>query len=168
MMIRIMVVQLLISLVLLADFNHHITSCEGFLPTAQRSRQLQSVPIGKSLVGLSMATDDDDDDDDDAKERKKSEDSKPISLYELSLLEEAASKKVNDRLLFPYRLGRAFNAAAWTFVLCGILLNVFGYGYIRGQDGVIAVGTMEERNFQVEVNKSAREARRMNERVDEK
>jgi hypothetical protein len=163
-MIRNMVVQLLISLVLLADFNHKVTSCEGFLPTAKRSRLLQNVPVGKSLVGLSLATDDDDK----AKERKKSKDSEPISLYELSRLEEEASKKVNDRLLFPFRLGRAFNAAAWTFVLCGILLNVCGYGYIRGENGMLGVGTLEERNFQVEVNKSAREAMRINERVDEK
>jgi hypothetical protein len=165
-MIRYMVVQVLISLVLLADFNHQVTSCEGFLPTAQRSRQLQNVPVGKSLFGLSMATDDDNNDN--AKEKEKSKDSEPISLYELSRLEQEASKRVNDRLLLPFRLGRAFNAAGWTFVLCGILLNVFGYGYIRGENGMLAVGTMEERNFQVEVNKSAREAKRINERVDEK
>ena len=81
-----------------------------------------------------------------------------MTLYELAELEAKASKRINDRLMLPYRIGRAINAAIWSFVILGFALNFFGYGYVKGENGMIAIGTLEERNFQIEVNKSTKEA----------
>lgn len=153
-----MIVKLFISLVLLSVFKPEDSSCTGFLQAAQRTSHIQKVACCRSLNGLSMAGDDDSSEKETEKETEKVKGSEPISLYELQRREAEASKRVQDKLLFPYRFGRAFNAALWTFVLVGFLLNAFGYGYIRGENGMLAIGTLEEQNFQVEVNKGAREA----------
>jgi len=84
--------------------------------------------------------------------------SEPIPLYELAEMEARASKRINDRLMLPYRIGEVLTNTAWFVVLLGVVLNGFGYAYIRGANGFITIGTLEERNFQIEMNKSTREA----------
>eukprot|EP00980_Cylindrotheca_fusiformis_P028657 scaffold22634_cov123-Cylindrotheca_fusiformis.AAC.4 len=165
--------QLLVGFVIVAVFSNiedtttTTTSicCTGFLQEVSptQTRLAQNVPRrGNPSISIFMAANNENNNDDDDNNKKEKDPKKnsepPISLYELSRREEEASKRVRDKLLFPYRLGRAFNALLWTFVVVGVLLNVFGYGYIRGDNGMLSIGTLEERNFQIEVNKSAKEA----------
>lgn len=90
--------------------------------------------------------------------KDKSTDSEPITLYELAEMEARASKRVNDRLLLPYRLGRAIYYGTLFFLFSCYVLNAFGYGYIRGEYGFLTIGTLEERNFQQEMTKGTRKA----------
>lgn len=149
-----------ILLVLLLIFNRDEGfSCGGFVINSEKTISRRSKGILSRRIDVTTwATDNDKADEDKLKEEPESEKEEPLTLYELSLLEERAAKRIDDKLMFPFRMGRAINGALWTFVLIGIALNIFGYGYIRGENGMITIGTLEERNFQIEVNKSAREA----------
>jgi len=91
------------------------------------------------------------------------EDSEPISLAELSRLEEESSRKNMEQLLFPNRLGAALSstitALAWVWLLSGVVLNYFGYAYIKNPNGPgITIGTLEDQAFQGEVRKSMKES----------
>lgn len=81
----------------------------------------------------------------------------PMSLADLSRLEEEASRKNLERLLLPDRIGQAVTKVAWLFVLSGFVLNIFGYGYVVQANHLIKIDTLENRQFQMEVRKSIRE-----------
>jgi hypothetical protein len=91
--------------------------------------------------------------DDDTEEKDE-----PISLAELSRREEESSRKVMQRLTLPSRIGEAMNSAAWLFVVCGVLLNINGYGYVVKDNHMITIDTLENRQFQLEIRKSMKES----------
>jgi hypothetical protein len=94
----------------------------------------------------------DEDDDETVNEEKQKE--QPISLAELSQLEEEASRKVMNRLTMPSRIGNAITSMGWAFVISGSLLGAFGYCYtIDEQTHLIKIDTLEHRMFQVELRK---------------
>jgi hypothetical protein len=157
--------HVVVSFVALLFFSVSRNGCNAFSPFS--SMTLINNKTSRRLLHLGMSNNKDNNKkkkktDDESK--SKSPESEPITLFELARREAEAGKRVNDRLMLPYRVGRAVNYALWTFVFLGFALNIFGYGYIRGENGQLAVGTMEERNFQLEVRKSAIEARRATEK----
>jgi hypothetical protein len=96
------------------------------------------------------------DDDDDGKKEEK-DDEPPMTRAEISRSEEESSKKVFDRLALPGRIGEAVTSAAYLFVACGLLLNVFGYSYVL-KDNHITIDTLENRQFVREATKSMKES----------
>jgi len=101
-------------------------------------------------------------------EAKKKGDSEPISLAELSQLEEDASKRVMDRLMLPSLVGRAVTAFAWGFVILGFLLNLVGYDYVRDPDtGWLTVDTLEKSQFEKAKINSMRQQRLQEETAEE-
>ena len=91
------------------------------------------------------------------KDEDKDEKDEAITGIELARLEEEASRKIFQSLLLPQRIGEALNAAAVSFVVCGVVLNVFGYGYVVQDNHMITIDTLENREFQIEVRKSMNE-----------
>jgi hypothetical protein len=76
--------------------------------------------------------------------------SQRMTLQELSFREEKASRELLGRLLLPSRIVQAWTGMVQIFVVIGILLNAFGYGYIRTEHG-IGIDTLEHRQFQIEL-----------------
>lgn len=73
---------------------------------------------------------------------------------ELSRKEQEASQRRYNRLLLPGTIGKAITASAWTFIALGIILNMFGYGYVRKPgDFWVSIDTLEQRDFLLEMNK---------------
>eukprot|EP00546_Thalassionema_frauenfeldii_P014838 CAMPEP_0178908714 /NCGR_PEP_ID=MMETSP0786-20121207/8078_1 /TAXON_ID=186022 /ORGANISM="Thalassionema frauenfeldii, Strain CCMP 1798" /LENGTH=65 /DNA_ID=CAMNT_0020580651 /DNA_START=263 /DNA_END=460 /DNA_ORIENTATION=+ len=60
-----------------------------------------------------------------------------------------------NRLLLLPRIGQAITGFAYAFVITSIVLEIFGYGFIKGADGWITVDTMENISFQKEMMKSS-------------
>jgi hypothetical protein len=82
--------------------------------------------------------------------------SKPISLFELDLMEQRASKKVMDSLLLPQRLGEVVTFFGWGFLFSFFVLEAFGYTYLPNPNGQgLTIGTLESRDFQMEIRKSS-------------
>lgn len=57
------------------------------------------------------------------------------------------SKRFYNNIMIPYNLSKAISSLFWCFVALGFLLNSFGYGYVRGNDGFIKIDTLENRDF---------------------
>lgn len=67
-------------------------------------------------------------------------------------VEREASQKVASSLLFPWRLQEVVTKTAWTFVLIGFLLNLFGYDYVFDkQNYSLRIDTIENKQFQQEL-----------------
>ena len=81
----------------------------------------------------------------------------PMSLAELSRLEEEVSRKNLDSLLVPSRIGKAITNVGWLFVISGFVLNLLGYGYVVQPNHLIKIDTLENRQFQMEMRRSVRE-----------
>ena len=72
-------------------------------------------------------------------------------------VEREASRKVASKLMFSWNLSGAVTKAAWTFVLVGFLLNIFGYDYVFDKDNWnLRIDTIENKQFQQELVKSSR------------
>lgn len=78
--------------------------------------------------------------------------SQRMTLQELSFREEKASRDLLGRLLLPSRIVQACTGMIQIFVVIGILLNAFGYGYVRTEHG-IGIDTLENRQFQIELRR---------------
>lgn len=84
--------------------------------------------------------------------------SEPISLAELSRLEQEQSKKVIDRLTFPQRLGDAFQKLAWAWLISIYALKFLGYGWFKSPDGpFLIIDTLENHSFQETIRKSMKD-----------
>ena len=67
-------------------------------------------------------------------------------------VEREASRKVASRLMFSWNLQQAINTTAWTFVLVGFLLNLFGYDYVFNKENqFLRIDTIENKQFQQEL-----------------
>ena len=90
-------------------------------------------------------TDDDKDDDD------------PVEEF---LAMQEASNRVTNRLLLPGRIfgsvGEAIRFLAIGFLVVSYGLNFAGYSLIRDGDA-LRIGTLEDRNFQMEIVKSMKD-----------
>lgn len=139
-------------LLLLLGLNSHGILCHGFATSSLLSQQTRQ---GSRRITSFL---NDENEEETNEEKPKSKDSEPISLFELAEMEAKASKRIDDRLLLPYRLGETITNLAWSVVLASVLLNGFGYAFIRDANGFISIGTIEERNFRLEMNKGTREA----------
>jgi len=116
--------------------------CMAFSPSIQRGRLLSS----HKSIGISLPLQKNDDSEETEEELSASE------------KEGQTSKKVIKSLLFSYNLEQASGFALRAFVVVALLLNLFGYSFIL-KDGGMVVGTLEERQFQLEINKSMKERR---------
>jgi hypothetical protein len=78
-----------------------------------------------------------------------------MTLAELAQCEEESSRRLFRRLLLPQRIGATITFVAQVFVLVGITLNIFGYGYVRSDTMPywIGIDTLEHRQFQLELRK---------------
>jgi hypothetical protein len=95
---------------------------------------------------------------DDKEEEEEEEKDEPITLAELTRMEEESSRKVMDRLLLPQRIGEAVTSMAWLFVIGGFLLNVFGYDYVVNENHMLTIDTLENSQFQNAMRGSMKEA----------
>lgn len=80
-------------------------------------------------------------------------------MEELLAMQEAA-RRVNRRLNFPRTLmtaiGESIRFIAIGFLIFSFSLNVAGYALIRDGDS-LRIGTLEDRDFQMEITKSMKE-----------
>jgi hypothetical protein len=118
------------------------------------------------------------DDDDDKDEEASSDMNKSldwVTLSELAELEERASKRNWDQLMLPNRIGEAIGNTlqflAVLFLVSNYALPYFGYAYIPILDDAedtttmsrrphrprLTIGTLEERDFIMEIRKSTKE-----------
>jgi hypothetical protein len=83
-----------------------------------------------------------------------------ISPFDLRK-EGESSKKLFHRLLLFDNVTQSWNFALYAFVIFGWILNVFGYAYIpKGSFFDIDIGTKQERQFQLEINRSVKQKQR--------
>lgn len=80
------------------------------------------------------------------------------------IIEQEANRRVNDRLMLPRRVATSFSqtvgALAWTFIISGIILNFFGYAYVKDDTYGYRIDTIERKMFQEEVVRSMRSERK--------
>ncbi|CAJ1940030.1 unnamed protein product [Cylindrotheca closterium] len=143
-------------LLLLGLNNSHGLLCGRF--SARSLISLQPKLGSSRRIELFLKAENEDEETSESDTKQETKRSEPITLFELAEMEARASKRINDRLLLPYRLGEALTNVAWFVVILSVFLNAFGYAYIRGDYGIITIGTIEERNFQIEMRKSSKEA----------
>jgi hypothetical protein len=88
-----------------------------------------------------------------------SESSQPGEEVDAFLLEQEASRRMRERLMFPGRvatsISKTITAMAWSFVIFGFVLNFVGYGYVMDKDGW-RIDTLEASMFQREIVRSMR------------
>lgn len=67
-------------------------------------------------------------------------------------MESEASRKVASSLMFSWNLQEALTKTAWTFVLVGFLLNLFGYDYVVDKEHWnLRIDTIEHKQVQQEL-----------------
>lgn len=72
--------------------------------------------------------------------------------------EEESSRKLFRRLSIFDTLRKAGNVVLYFFVGLGFLLNIFGYAFLpTGEFWRIKIGTIQERQFQMEINRNIKE-----------
>ena len=81
--------------------------------------------------------------------------SQKFTLAEIAQKEEAASRRVMNRLLLPDKIGKVINFAAWFFVISSIALESMGYGYVPREGGGLTIDTLENKAFVMEVRRSS-------------
>lgn len=67
--------------------------------------------------------------------------------------EERANRDNLNIMMAPWRLGNAISAVGWTFVVVASLAELFGYGFYLNADNQLQLGTLEERDFYLQVVK---------------
>lgn len=94
------------------------------------------------------------------KQSDKDDDEKDEDPVEAYLAMEEASKRTTNRLMLPRRIATSVSQsvtyAAYAFLIFCFALNVAGYSLINDGNGTLRIGTFEERAFQMEVTKSAK------------
>lgn len=89
--------------------------------------------------------------------KNEDEDDDPVEEF---LAMEEASKRVYNRLMMPRRIfssiGSTIQFMGYGFLIFCFALNIAGYALIN-DGGSYHIGTLEERNFQMEIAKSIRE-----------
>jgi len=108
----------------------------------------------------------------DEKEKEKSssnkndEDNNNLLTYDelsrdpnLLIQSEKASDNILNTLTLPNRIGDAITTMGYLFVGVGLLLNINGYGYVVNSEGRITIDTLDNRAFQMEINKGNKRAR---------
>ena len=68
-------------------------------------------------------------------------------------LELNSSRKIRNTMLLPQRIAKAITTLGWSFVITGIVLNSLGFAWVERPEGGIGVGTLDQRDFQREMNK---------------
>jgi hypothetical protein len=79
--------------------------------------------------------------------------SQKFTLAEIAQKEEAASRRVMNRLLLPDKIGKVINFAAWFFVISSIALESLGYGYVPREGGGLTIDTLENKAFVMEMRR---------------
>ena len=73
---------------------------------------------------------------------------------------QEADRRVNRNLMLPRTImstiGSTIQYLAYGFLISQFALNIFGYAIINDGD-MIRIGTLEERDFQMEIRKSVKE-----------
>lgn len=150
-----MVLRNFIALFMFGSILISTDSVEAFAPRSEGIIAGVSLvrPVSQSRTRLAQSRQEPEEEtEDQGDDEKKQTPTEPISLVELSRLEQESSKRVMDRLLLPQRIGQAVTSAAWFFVGLGFVLNIFGYGYVK-KDGFITIDILENQAFQRELNK---------------
>ncbi len=125
------------------------------------------------MIGPNSSGDEDNDENDVAKENEKEEENvgreggddlltweQIMSDPELRKLEYDNSINRKNAMLLPQRISSAITSLGWLFVGGGIILNQLGYAYVRDSSGGIRIGSLNERDFQLEVVMEGRAAKK--------
>jgi hypothetical protein len=92
-------------------------------------------------------------------EEPKTEDDRVDPVEELLAMQEA-SNRVTNRLLLPGRIfgsiGESIRFLAIAFLVFSYGLNFAGYSLLRDDDS-LRIGTLEDRNFQMEITRSLKD-----------
>ena len=115
------------------------------LPTVPKLKENLLFPI----ANLQLQNSNSNDDDDSVSDKGLGKDTRKEYLSE-----EENARRVSNRLMLPSRIGDAVNRALWTVVLFTVVLNIFGYTWVRKDDGAIALDTYENKRFQDEINRN--------------
>jgi hypothetical protein len=93
-------------------------------------------------------------------EKPENDDGKDDDPVEEYLAMEEASRRVTRRLMLPRMIfssiGESIRLFAYAFLILSFALNVAGYAWVNDGEG-LRIGTLEERNFQMEIQKSMKE-----------
>lgn len=143
--------QSLILCLLLSWFCYNFQSAHSFVFQRIASRG----KIGNVSPGIILrAQADPEDEREDPKIESDEEDVDPVEEF---LAMEEASRRVNRRLMLPRTIissiGSSIQFLAYGFVILSFALNIAGYAIINDDD-MIRIGTLEERDFQMEIAKS--------------
>lgn len=117
------------------------SSSSAFVPSAPRRHIHRDQSNGQSLTPRRMVD-----------QNKGNNDDRSIEE-----VEREASRKVASSLMFTWNLQEALTKTAWTFVLVGFILNIFGYDYVFDKDNLsLRIDTIENKQFQQEVVKASK------------
>ena len=113
-------------------------------------RNVESVSRGNILLAQTNP--------DNRSEQPETDDSKDDDPVEEFLAMEEASQRVTRRLMFPRivmtYIGESIRYTAYAFLIFTFALNIAGYALIRDGDYSFRIGTLEDRDFQMEISKS--------------
>jgi hypothetical protein len=114
----------------------------------------------RSVVRKAKKNDEDDGDDDTPVSLLSSQSSNNGDRMNPSDIEkeEQSSKQLFQRLLIFDTIGKAWNVALYSFIILGIVLNIFGYAYVPQPGQILPdIGTREERQFQFAIRNSMKQ-----------
>lgn len=94
------------------------------------------------------------DDEEESQLERPKEPTQPMTLFEYAEKERRAARDLNNRLLLPDRIGKAVNTTLYAFVILGIILNIFGFAFVRKSDGSLTIDTIAARRFQNEISRT--------------
>jgi len=108
-----------------------------------------------SILGLSAKKDDDDEiitTSNNSKSKNNNNNNNNKSSRDFYEREEESSKRVIRNLTAGSNLGNLITTAGVAFLAFGFALNLFGLDYVV-KNGQLTIGTVEERQFQMEMNR---------------
>jgi hypothetical protein len=127
-----------------------VSASSAFAPTPRLFKRGHSVEQRHSMQKLAKKNENEE-------KRRDSEykDDKDKRMEDLIEVNRRATQKPQGSLAFFDDLSRAISAAAWTFLILGFLLKIFGYDFVM-KDNRLTIDTMEASQFRREVIKASR------------
>eukprot|EP00584_Thalassiosira_punctigera_P020145 CAMPEP_0172574598 /NCGR_PEP_ID=MMETSP1067-20121228/136787_1 /TAXON_ID=265564 ORGANISM="Thalassiosira punctigera, Strain Tpunct2005C2" /NCGR_SAMPLE_ID=MMETSP1067 /ASSEMBLY_ACC=CAM_ASM_000444 /LENGTH=199 /DNA_ID=CAMNT_0013367231 /DNA_START=298 /DNA_END=897 /DNA_ORIENTATION=+ len=102
-------------------------------------------------------------DDDDGVEKTDGGDDRDLYTWEelqadpeLRKVELDSSMNRKNNMLLPQRISMAVTTLGWMFVIGGVILEQSGYAWVKSPTGGLGIGTLDERDFQMEIMRERR------------
>ena len=133
------------------------TACSFSIRSPASNQRILPQQTRRSAILYSQNNDSDDDIKENGNDNRDSED----PVVDAFLAEQEASRKVQERLLMPQRIGKALSQTVttigWSFLVASFLLQQFGYAFVSNGHGGFRIDTLETAQFQKEVVRSMKQ-----------